>query len=262
MRCIYLSLVWLLAIVGTTFAQNKTNLSDDEILKLYDGLRVADVSDGMDFVGLRDAGLMDQSIQPLWRNIEDFSHRFCGIALTARYVPTNKVVKNTMPEAEYKQWEGNWYNSISAEYFGDSVKKGSVIVIDCQGAGDAGSVGSFNGLYWFSKGARGIVSNGGVRDLDEIILQKIPVYIDPLQRGRGIRPGRNELESVNKPISVGGVLVRQGDIIVADSDGVIVVPREFAADVAAWAHKILDGDKSARKGLYEKLNMPLDNTVK
>lgn len=252
----------LLTVANASFAQNASKLSDEEILKQYEGLRVADVSDGMDFVGLRDAGLMEQAIQPVWRNTEDFSHRFCGIALTARYIPTNKVVKNPMPEAEYKTWEGNWYNNISAESFGDSVKKGSVVVIDCQGAGDVGSVGSFNGLYWFSKGARGVVSNGGVRDLDELIMQKIPVYIDPLQRGRGIRPGRNELESVNKPISVGGVLIRPGDIIVADSDGVIVVPREFAAEVAAYAHKILDGDKSARKGLYEKLNIPLDNTVK
>lgn len=262
MSCKYMIIIGMLLIAETTSAQNTANLSDEEILQLYDGLRVADVSDGMDFVGLRDAGLMEQSIQPLWRNTEDFSHRFCGIALTARYIPTNKVVKNPMPEAEYKTWEGNWYNTISAETFGDSVKKGSVVVIDCQGAGDVGSVGSFNGLYWFSKGARGIVSNGGVRDLDELILQKIPVYIDPLQRGRGIRPGRNELESVNKPISVGGVLVRPGDIIVADSDGVIVVPREYAAEVAAWAHNILAGDKSARKSIYEQLNIPLDQTVK
>jgi hypothetical protein len=55
----------------------------------------------MDFVGLRKAGLMDQSIQPLWININDFSHRICGIAVTARYVPNNKVIQNPMPETEY-----------------------------------------------------------------------------------------------------------------------------------------------------------------
>lgn len=247
---------------GNSFSQRESKLTDAEILSLYDGLRVADVSDGMDFVGLRDAGLMDQRIQPLWRDITDFSHRFCGIAITARYVPTNKVVNNPMTEADYKSWEGNWYNTISPETFGDSVTKGSVVVIDCQGSGDVVSVGSFNGLMWYAKGARGIVSNGGIRDIDELILQKIPIYIDPLQRGRGIRPGRNELESVNKPVSVGGVLVRKGDVIIADSDGVIVVPREYATKVAEYAHKILTGDKAGRKGLYEQLNKPLDNTVK
>lgn len=62
----------------------------------------------------------------------------------------------------------------------------------------------------------GIVSNGGIRDTDEIIKQHIPVYLDMMQRGRGIRPGRNEIESVNKPVSIGGVLVNPGDVVVGD----------------------------------------------
>ena len=106
------------------------------------------------------------------------------------------------------------------------------------------------------------MSNGGVRDTDEIIKQGIPVYMDPLQRGRGIRPGRNEIESVNKPVTVGGVLVRQGDVVVADGDGVVVVPREYAKQVAEYALEILKGDKKARREMYKKLNMPLDATVK
>ena len=135
-------------------------------------------------------------------------------------------------------------------------------MLDVQGDGDVGSVGSYNSLFWVSKGARGIVSNGGIRDIDEVIKEKIPVYLDYLERGRGIRPGRNEIESVNKPVTVGGALVRPGDVIVADGDGVIVVPREYAAEVAGYATEILNGDKAGRRSLYEKLNIPLDNTVK
>jgi regulator of RNase E activity RraA len=101
----------------------------------------------------------------------------------------------------------------------------------------------------------------GIRDTDEIIKQRIPVYLDFMNRGRGIRPGRNELESVNKPVTVGGVVIRPGDVIVADGDGVICVPREFARPVAEFAREILTGDKKARKALYEKLGMPLDKTV-
>jgi len=252
----------LLATGSGTFAFSQNNLNDEQILKLYEGLRVADVCDGMDMVGLRDAGTMDANIEPLWRDIENFSHRFCGIAVTARYVPTNKVVKNPMPKEEFQKWEGDWYTSISAEPFVPMLKPGSVVVLDIHGDGDVGSVGSNNALSWVSKGARGVVSNGGIRDIDEVIKEKIPVYLDYMERGRGIRPGRNEVESVNKPITVGGVLVRPGDVVVADGDGVIVVPREYAEAVAKFAWDILNSDKAGRRSLYEKLNIPLDNTVK
>jgi len=87
------------------------------------------------------------------------------------------------------------------------------------------------------------------------------VYMNVEKRGRGIRPGRNELESVNKPVVIGGVLIRQGDIIVADGDGVIVVPRERAAEVATAAHEELRLDKAARKRLYQQLGLPMDRTV-
>jgi len=105
----------------------------------------------------------------------------------------------------------------------------------------------------------GVVTSGGVRDTDEIIKQKVPVYLK--QVGRGIRPGRNEVESVNKPVMCGGVMVRPGDVVVADGDGVIVAPREQAEAVAKAALGILEKDKAGRKRLYEKLGMPLDKTV-
>jgi regulator of RNase E activity RraA len=244
-----------------TIAHAQSTLTDDQILKLYQGLRVADVSDGMDMVGLRDAGLLDQRIEPLWKDIDNMSHIICGIAVTARYVPTMKVLKNPMERDEFKKWEGNWYGQYSTEAYVEYIKPGSIVVLDVQGDGDTGSVGSNNALSWVSHGARGIISNGGIRDTDEIIKEKIPVYLDFMNRGRGIRPGRNELESVNKPVTIGGVTIRPGDVIVADGDGVVCVPREFAQRVSEYAREILNGDKKARKALYQKLGMPLDKTV-
>lgn len=258
MKTIFL-FVLLFSFINQVAAQKQ--LSDSAILELYKDLRVADVCDGMDMAGLKDVGLMDQRIQALWKDIDSFKHQFRGIAITARYVPTNRHVPNNMTPEQFSKWEGSWYTTISPETFMDSIKKGKVIVIDNQGDGDVGSVGSNNSLNWVSRGAVGIVSTGGIRDTDEIIKQEIPVYMDPLQRGRGIRPGRNELESVNKPVVIGGVLINPGDVVIADGDGVIVVPRFYAVQVAGAAKKILESDKAGRLELYKKLGRKPDQTV-
>jgi regulator of RNase E activity RraA len=241
-------------------AQNKKTYTDQELIQMYKGLRVADVSDGMDMVGLKDVGLLNTGIESLWKDMDNFSHQFCGIALTVRYVPTNRA---TVPAnlSEYKKWRDLWYTNISGEPFIESIKPGNVIMIDNASEKDAGSTGSNNSMIWKSKGAVGIVSAGGVRDTDEIIKQKIPVYMDISKRGRGIRPGRNELESFNKPVVIGGVLIRPGDVVVADGDGVIVVPREHATEVAQAAKEELRLDKAARKRLYQQLGLPSDRTV-
>jgi 4-hydroxy-4-methyl-2-oxoglutarate aldolase len=231
---------------------------DQEILRQYEGLRVADVSDGMDMAGLADVGLMDPEMKPLWRDVENFRHRICGVAVTVRYVPTNRRPSKMTPE-EFRNWEGQWYRELSPEPFVSLLRPGSVIVIDGGQDGDTGSIGSNNSLAWKIRGARGIVTSGGARDTDEVIKQKIPLYLKTV--GRGIRPGRNEVESVNQAIMCGGVLVRPGDVVVADGDGVIVVPREHAREVAKAAHEILESDKVGRRRLYEKLGMPLDQTV-
>ena len=242
-------------------SQTGRNLSDEDLIKLYTGLRVADVSDGMDLIGLHDQGLMNPSIEALWKDIENFDHQICGIALTVRYVPTNKKFPADLSKENYEQWRDHWYSQLSNEPFVDSIRPGSVVVIDNTGDGETGTAGSNNTLFWTKKGMVGLISTGGVRDTDEIIKQRIPVYMDLANRGRGIRPGRNELESVNRPIVVGGVLVNPGDVVVADGDGVIVVPGSKAVEVAIAAHEILKVDKEGRKRLYEELGIPLDFTV-
>jgi regulator of RNase E activity RraA len=201
---------------------------------------------------------MDPAVHALWRDTEDITHRFTGIAVTVRYVPTNKR-PGKMSAEEFKRWEGQWYTDVSPEPFVNLLRAGSVIVIDAGEDGDTGSIGSNNILVWKTRGAVGVVTSGGARDTDEIIKQKVPLYLKRL--GRGIRPGRNEVESVDQPIMCGGVLVRPGDVIVADGDGVVVVPREQAEAVALAARQILESDKEGRRRLYERLGMPIDKTV-
>lgn len=233
---------------------------DQRVLKLFEGLRVADVSDGMDAVGLQNTGLMDTGIGPLWKDTEKFTHRFIGIAVTARYVPTQHPPAGQLKTEDYDAWVSDWYRNKSSEPFVSVLRPGSALVIEDAAEADVGSIGSNNIMSWKLKGCVGVVTSATARDTDEIITEKIPLYFR--KPGRGIRPGRNEIESINRPIVCGGVLVMPGDVIVADGDGVIVVPRTKAAEVAAYAKKILEGDKAGRRRLYQQLGLPADESVK
>jgi 4-hydroxy-4-methyl-2-oxoglutarate aldolase len=232
---------------------------DRALLALFDGLRVADVTDGMDAVGLPNVGLMDPEIRPLWKDTREYAHRFIGIAVTARYVPTQRAWAGKRPVEEYDKWSGDWYGTLSPEPFQDILRPGSALVIDDAERADVGSIGSNNIMAWKAAGAVGVVTDATARDTDEIATEKMPLYFR--RPGRGIRPGRNEIESVNRPIVCGGVLVVPGDVVVADGDGVLVVPRTVAADVARYAKRILEGDKDGRRKLYEKLGLPKDKSV-
>jgi len=246
---------------GVNFIETKTYTAEEDakILELYKDLRVADVSDGMDMVGLPGTGLVNPDIHACWVDLKDFKHVFRGIAVTVRYVPTQKLPQ-PLPGEDWMKWEGNFYNAYSHEAFSQVLRPGSAVVIDDVEDRDIGSIGSNNILGWVKAGAVGVVTDAGARDTDEVGLEGVPLYLR--KKGRGIRPGRNEIESVNRPVSIGGVLVCPGDVVVADGDGVVVVPRAVAVKVAEHANKVLTGDKAGRKGLYESLGRPLDKTVK
>jgi regulator of RNase E activity RraA len=235
-----------------------TEEEDLELLRLYEGLRVADVSDGMDMAGLPDQGLVDPAIHPAWVDYKELSHIIRGIALTVRYVPTMKSDR-PQPGEEFTSWEGNFYDSYSSEAFAPLIHNGVIVVIDDVEEKDIGSIGSNNILAWKEAGAVGVVTDASSRDLDEVAIEGVPLYLR--ENGRGIRPGRNELESVNRPVTIGGVLVCPGDVVVADGDGVVVVPRRVAVEVAQYAIEVLEKDKAGRRNLYERLGLPMDQTV-
>lgn len=210
-----------------------------KVLELYKWLRVADISDGMDVVGLKDIGLVNPEIHALWKDTEKFTHRVYGVAVTARYVPTNRR------EAKMdRKLIGQYYGTVTSEAFMKALTPGSVLVLDAMEDGESRSAGSTNIRDWQKAGMVGLVTSGGLADSDEIIYHKVPAYFRRL--ARGIRPGRNELESVNRPVTIGGVLVRPGDIVVADGDGVVVVPRERAEEVAAASLPFIDNIQRER----------------
>lgn len=232
---------------------------DNRILELYQGLRVADVRDAMDRIGLPNVGLVSSEVQAAWKDIKGLSHQIRGIALTVRYVPSN-LPDRPGPGEDYDSWQGDFYVDRSSEAFKPIIRAGSVVVIDDVEGADIGSIGSYNILDWHASGAVGVVTDARARDTDEIAIEQVPLYFRGA--GRGQRPGRNLLESVNRPVSIGGVLVCPGDVVIADGDGVIVVPRRVAEEVAHHARNVLDSDKEARRSLYKKLGKKLDKTVK
>jgi 4-hydroxy-4-methyl-2-oxoglutarate aldolase len=275
-----LSWMWITTDASMAIAQQSTSPSVDElragknlmatqvysqeddlaVLKLFEGLRVADVSDGMDKVGLTNTGLMTPEIHALWKDTEHYTHRFIGIAVTARYVPSNRPPAPAMETDAFDEWVSKWYNELSTEPFVPLIRRGTALILDEAPDSDVGSIGSNNIMSWRMRGCVGVVTNATARDTDEITTEKVPLYFR--RPGRGIRPGRNEIESVNRPIECGGVLVMPGDVIVADGDGVIVVPRAKAKEVATYAQAIMAGDKAGRRGLYKQLGLPEDDSVR
>ncbi len=253
---------------GVRLLENKAYDDSDAvhraILDLYRDLRLTDVCDGMDLIGLQDIGLLDQEIRPLWRDETKMTHRFVGLAITVRYVPTDvRAGENSFPSLEgFEKFKSQQYGR-APDPWAKTARPGDVVVMDTAGILEGGNIGSNNSLGWARRGIVGVVTNGGARDTDEIVkVRRPPVYCRNGYSTRGVRPGRMIAESYNFPIQCGGVLVYPGDVIVADGDGVIVVPRNRALEVGKLAREINLGDQKGRRQHYERLKMPLDETVR
>src|SRR5688572_22345285 len=190
MRAVAICLSALAALVGSpavaqtadrgarNFIETRTfSAADDQrVLKAFEGLRVADVTDGMDFVGLQNVGLMDPEVHPLWKDTKSFTHRFIGIAVTVRYVPTQRpAAGGGRTYEDFRAWEGKWYNELSPEPFVQIIRPGSAIIIDEAPDADVGSIGSNNIMAWKLAGAVGVGTDATARDTDEVITERVPL---------------------------------------------------------------------------------------
>lgn len=225
-----------------------------EIIEMFKRLRVTDVRDGMDWMGYHHYGTVHHSIRPLFRP----ETSVIGIARTGRYVPYEGPVPMLVGE-EYTEWVKMYYAEICTDKWAEDIQPGDFVCVDICGL-DVGLLGSNNTLACVKKGAVGFMTNGGgIRDTDECILQKINVWSkfisQPMDQAR--------IRYIEKdcPIGIGGVAIYPGDVVVADGDGVVVVPRKMAEDVAKYAWQEASADKKARKKLYLDLGMTLDHTV-
>jgi len=233
-------------------ADDQRKAENKELLELFKNFRVADVRDAMDWIGYHNFGSIDPSVRPIFRT------KAIGIARTARYLPFEGPYPNEKGDA-YTKWQGWYYGNVCTYPWMDDIEDGDFMAIDVSGV-NVGLIGSENTLRAKLKGNRGFVFNGsGVRDTDELLMGKIPVWSSFI--AQSMVQCKIRFDAKDIPIAIGGVTIHPGDIIVADGDGVIVVPRKVAKDVAKYAKQILSEDKATRRASYEKLHWNPDATV-
>ena len=223
-----------------------------ETLAVLRSVRTSDLADALDSMGLQQRCEMEPAMRPMYAGI-----RFAGIAHTAEYdlidKPLAAMSYEEFDERQYKPGpEGLWREA------GPWGAPDEVLVIDAQRT-RAGILGSANTLGGRIQGVVGYVIDGTCRDSAECILQKTPVFCTV--RSPAHPMGRIGPVSDNQPITCAGVRVEPGDAVVADDDGVIVVPQAIADEVARRAELIQDKDRPGRRKGYEALGLPLDDTV-
>ncbi|WP_299820649.1 RraA family protein [uncultured Roseibium sp.] len=122
----------------------------------------------------------------------------------------------------------------------DIAVPGDVIIVSNGGADNQALMGEVMFGYAKSRGVAGMVFDGPVRDVDSLDSLELPVFATGLRPGGPFKNGPGE---VNVPIACGGVSVSAGDVILADNDGVVVIPRTGAAGVLERARALSKTDQ-------------------
>jgi 2-keto-4-pentenoate hydratase/2-oxohepta-3-ene-1,7-dioic acid hydratase in catechol pathway/regulator of RNase E activity RraA len=165
---------------------------------------------------MRKRGLNNVSIDGLQATRPD--HRVVGLARTLRYVPNREDLFKT---------HGGGFNAQKRAI--DSVNEGEVLVMEARGEKGTGTVGDILALRAQVRGAAAIITDGGVRDYTAVAGLDMPTYFanpHPAVLGRRHIPWDSDIT-----IACGGATVQPGDIIVADSDGILVIPPGIAEEL-------------------------------
>jgi len=200
-----------------------------EMLEAYRHVEAASVSDAIEQL-LHEKHYMSHRMQAI------FPTKFAGTALTVKLIKQ----ENHDPDALTGMLKAI-----------DSGGSGSVYVMQVEDGANIAGMGGLMGTAMFSRGFAGAVIDGGVRDLPRLKNIGFPVYATGPVPSTSV--GHYRFGGANIPIDCDGVRVNANDIIVADQDGVVVVPREHAADVLVLAQK-LDNSEHSMYPFIEKFH--------
>jgi 3-hexulose-6-phosphate synthase/6-phospho-3-hexuloisomerase len=170
-------------------------------------------------------------------NISDAMHRKGAMH---GLFPLNPGLKMVGPAVTVQTFEGDWAKTVEAI---DVAREGDVIVIYNGGSDRVAPWGELATLSCINKGIAGVVIDGAVRDVDDIRKLEFPLFAKAVVPNAGEPKGFGE---INAEIKCAGQVVRQGDYIVGDDNGVVVVPKERAYELARRAVEVEKNENRIR----------------